>query len=472
MDEEIEKFLSVFRNELGDYGFSPVIAYALKFFLRNPYESLVIVDKNAKCHFLDKGSEKFFGLSEGGGKGMNVKELVPESDLPKVMKTRNPIIGNVIKVKGLRRIGSCYPIISDGEVIGGIGRLIFRSFEELDRINRQISHLKGQVKSLREKQRYSNRAFYSFENILGISQGIKDTIHMAEKIATTNSDALVIGESGTGKELFSQAIHNCVDPETPFVRVNSPAIPFELAESELFGYEKGAFSGASSTGKPGRFEIAHKGTIFFDELSSLHLSIQAKLLNVLEEREVQRLGGTDIKKLKFRLIATSNVDLRELVNQGRFRSDLYYRIAKATVYIPPLRERKDDIPIYIDHFLKKINERFSTHFKRLSDQAFDCFMSYNWPGNVRELINILEQACLKKWMGEEIPMSFLPPEITRTSLRKCYPVSGFKKEVNEKEKELILEALKKTGGNKRQASFLLGIPRSTLYKKLQEMNNV
>ena len=231
----------------------------------------------------------------------------------------------------------------------------------------------------------------------------------------TNADALIIGESGTGKELFAHAIHNYINPQKPFVQVNSSAIPFDLAESELFGYEKGAFTGASPTGKPGKFEIAHKGTFFLDEVSSIPLSLQVKLLRVLQEREVERLGNSKIQKIKFRLIAATNADLKTLVKEGKFREDFYYRIAKTTIHIPPLRERKEDIPVYIDYFLKTINERFGTKFKRLSNEALFCFMNYDWPGNVRELINVLEQACLKKWEGEEIPMNSLPSELIGTS---------------------------------------------------------
>jgi len=469
MEKGEREFLKVLEDVLRNYGFSPVIAWALRFFLRNPYESLLVVNKKGEIEFMDRGSEKFFGLLEGGAKGVKVTELVPDSALPRVLETGIPVIGRIFDVKGVRRIGSTYPLIRDGEVIGAIGHLILRSLEELERINKEMSRLKDQVKSLRERQRDQHRAVYTFENILGISTAIKDAVQLAKKVAMIDTDVLIIGESGTGKELFAQAIHNFRNPESPFVRVNAPAIPFELAESELFGYEKGAFTGASHTGKPGKFELAHNGTIFIDEISSLSLSIQAKLLRVLQEREVERLGSTKIKKLNFRMIAASNLDLKKAVREGKFREDLYYRIAKAVVYIPPLRERKEDIRIYVNHFLEAINKRFGTHFKRLSHEALLCFMNYDWPGNVRELINVLEQAILETWEGEEIPLRSLPSELTGSSSgRGCFPSNAFKKEVKKKEKELILQALRKTQGNKRRAAFLLGMPRSTLYKKLKE----
>ena len=195
------------------------------------------------------------------------------------------------------------------------------------------------------RERQHHRALYTFDKILGRSENIRECIQLARKAALTRADVLIHGESGTGKELFAHAIHNYRDPEAPFVSVNSPAIPFELAESELFGYKKGAFSGALSGGKPGKFELANNGTLFLDEISSLPLSIQAKLLRVLEEREVQPLGDTRTRKVNFHLICATNVDLKKLVEEGKFRHDLYYRIAKITVRIDPLRKRKEDIPI-------------------------------------------------------------------------------------------------------------------------------
>ncbi len=469
MHNEERDCLNVLKEVLGAYGFSSIITWALRFFLRNPYESLLIVDKEGKLKFMDRGSEKFFELPEGGAKGISVTELIPESYLPSVLKNGTPS-WHVVNVRGFHRIGSTYPLICNGEVIGAVGRVVFQSFDELDRINKEMGRLKSEVKFLRERQKSQHSAIYIFDNILGISSAINEAVEMAKKIAMTDADVLVVGESGTGKELFVQAIHNFVNPQRPFVRVNSSAIPFELVESELFGYEKGSFTGASNTGKPGKFETAHNGTFFLDEISSLPLSIQAKLLRVLQEREVERLGSTRVQNVKFRFIGATNADLKPLVKAGKFREDFYFRIAKATIYIPSLRERKEDIPVYIHHFLKIINDRFGTKFKRLSNEAFFCFMNYDWPGNIRELINVLEQVCLKKWEGEEIPMDSLPSELmSGLSSPKVLPSPKiFKKEVQEEEKKLILQALEQTRGNKRRAAFLLGIPRSTFYKKLKD----
>lgn len=448
---------------------SPLIAWALRFCLRNPYESLIVVDKDSRIAFLDEGSERFLNIPQGGSVGHSVTQLVPESDLPRVLETGVPSIGRVFNIKGIRRIGSTYPLIRDGEIIGALGRVIFRSLEEMDRVNHELTNLKSKIRQLTSSEKSQYNAYYGFENILGISSAIRRTIDLAKRVAPLDTDVLLYGESGTGKELFAQAIHNFVNLNRPFVRVNSPAIPFDLAESELFGYEKGAFSGANPAGRRGKFELAHNGTVFLDEISSLPLTIQGKMLRVLQEREVDRLGSSSVKKVKFRLVAATNVDLKKLVLKGKFRNDLYYRIAKASIQIPPLRERKEDIPIYVDYYLKKINERFSTSFLKLSDQAFNLFMEYSWPGNVRELINTLEQAALKQWSGDEITSASLPTDMT--GYRKAVPSATDRPimwEIKEMEKETIIEVLKATNGNKRQAALMLGISRSTLYKKIKQ----
>jgi transcriptional regulator with PAS, ATPase and Fis domain len=468
MDREKEQLAGVLESVLGGYGFSPIITWALRFFLRNPYESLVIVDKEKRVVFMDKGSETFLKLPKGGAKGREITEFIPDSYLPKALETGVPFIGKVFNLNGTRRIGSTYPLIKDGEIVGAMGRLIFRSFGEVGRLTKEMARLRSEVKSLRENQKYQNTATYSFKNILGVSKSLKDTVNMAKKVSTLDTDIVILGESGTGKELFAQAIHNFANPDKAFVRVNSPSIPFELAESELFGYERGAFTGALPSGKMGKFEIANNGTIFFDEISCLPISTQAKLLRILQEKEVERIGSGRVKKLNFRLIAASNVDLKRLVEEGKFREDFYYRIAKATIHVPPLRKRKEDIPIYVDYFLKVINERFRTNFKRFSPEALSCLMTYDWPGNIRELINVLEQAILKKWRGEEIPKTSLPSEIIAYPSSKVPRISkGFKSHMQENERKIILDALEKTRGNKRRAAFSLGIPRSTFYNKLK-----
>lgn len=465
MNSKENEHLEIIREALGPYGFSGLTTLALRFFLRNAYESLVITDREGRIKFMDYGSEKLFGLPKGGAFEFKITDLLPDSFLPRVIETGYASIGRVLNVKGVKKISSSYPLIKDGEVIGAIGRVLFHSLEEAERINEELKKLRREVRSLRQKEQNEYSAVYKFENIMGQSSAIKSCIKMGKKIAIVNADVLISGESGTGKELLAQAIHNFRGSENPFVRINCPAIPFELAESELFGYEKGAFSGADRAGKKGKFETAEGGTIFLDEINSLPLSIQAKLLRVLQEREVEKVGGTIPKRVNFRVIAATNIDLKKAMKTGTFREDLYYRIARTAITIPPLRQRKEDIPIYVNHFLQAINKRFGTQFRGVSKDAIACLLENDWPGNVRDLINILEQACLKEWTGSELSISSFPEDINKGYYKAN---KALKKELNDQEKLKITEALKKSGGNKRKAASILGMPRSTFYNKLKK----
>lgn len=471
--------MDIILTVLGKYELTSLVTLGLRFVLRNPYESFIIVNDKAKIQFMDRGSEKLFGLAQGEAKGHDIREFVPESGLPIAIKTGVAMIGRIFDVKSRKRIGSVYPIIRDGKTIGAVGRLVFHSLEEVEKVNQEINLLKKEIHALREKEQNEYSSKYTFNNILGNSILIKDIIDFAKKISLVDTDVLLVGESGTGKELFAHSIHSFALGSRPFVKVNCPAVPFDLAESELFGYAKGAFSGALSSGKPGKFEMANNGTIFLDEISSLPLSIQAKLLRVLQEREIERLGSTKTEKITFKLIAATNIDLRSLVKEGKFREDLYYRVSKAVIHIPPLIDRKEDIPLYVSHFMEKINQSFKTRVKSISSRAMDTLLNYSWPGNIRELINVLEQAMLKAWNMEEILHEHLPLEMSShiPSIAERFEngnvavskgAEGLKKEIGEKEKQLIIAAIRDTKGNKTMAATLLGIPRSTLYEKIKK----
>lgn len=467
------KEMDVLLEALGKYGFTSTVSHALKFLLRNPYESLVIVDKEAKIQFMDRGSERFFGIMHGDAEGKDIREFIPQSGLPVTLETGIPVIGRIFEVKNKKRISSVYPIILDKKIIGALGKATFGSLEEVERISNEIYKLKKEVNYFKEKEKTEHAATYTFDNILGESALMKDAIELAKKISFINTDVLIIGESGAGKELFAHSIHNLANRQRPFIKVNCPAIPFELAESELFGYEKGAFSGATPQGKPGKFEIADGGTIFLDEIPSLPLSMQAKLLRVLQEREMERLGGTKTKRIDVRAIFTANTDLKGLVNEGKFRDDLYYRMSKAIIRLPSLRERREDIPLYISHFLDRINRSFKTRIKGVSKAAMERLTNYDWPGNVRELINVLEQSVLKAWNNKEISEDHITPEITSGyPTIKETPAKNFKTEIEKKEKELILTAILEVKGNKRKAAAFLNMPRSTFYEKLKRYNLV
>lgn len=293
------------------------------------------------------------------------------------------------------------------------------------------------------------------------------------RVALTDANVLIEGESGVGKELFAHSIHNLSKRRSgPLITVNCPSIPYELAESELFGYERGAFSGARSEGKLGKFELAEGGTIFLDEVGSLPLNIQAKLLRVLQEKEIERLGGRSTIKLDFRLITAANMSLNKLVEIGRFRSDVFHRLNTVSIKVPSLRERKEDIPIYIDHFLKEINKSLLTNVKGISEEALKIIMNYRWHGNVRELTNVLEQSVLNVSQGYSILPEHLPSSIFELGHHIVENNFSLKYILEETEKQTIKRVLDFTKGNKRKAAKLLEIQRAVLYHKLKKYPNL
>jgi transcriptional regulator with PAS, ATPase and Fis domain len=278
---------------------------------------------------------------------------------------------------------------------------------------------------------------------------------------------LISGESGTGKELFAQAIHHASSRKLyPFVRINCAAIPRDLLESELFGYEKGAFTGAKIDGKPGKFELAHHGTMFLDEVGDLPLEMQPKLLRAIEEKEFERVGGTRTIRSDFRLIAATNQNLEEMVDKGNFRKDLFYRLNVISLTIPPLRQRRVDIMPIARHFLKQISQEAALADIKIDKNAEEALMHYHWPGNAREISNVLERT-LSTIEGDTITQEHLPFYLKRFQLDSIENNQTSLKEVHTSaEKEAIKLALEQTGYNKAQAAKILGINRTLLYKKM------
>jgi Nif-specific regulatory protein len=328
--------------------------------------------------------------------------------------------------------------------------------EERRRLLDENSQLKSKL-----KQRYD------FSNIVGTSGPMQQAYQQIEQVARTNTTVLIRGESGTGKELIAHALHyNSARAQKPFVKVSCAALPETLIESELFGYEAGAFTGAA-TRKKGRFELAEGGTLFLDEIGELNLSTQVKLLRVLQEREMERLGGTETIKVNVRLIAATNKNLEEAIAERSFREDLYYRLNVFSIFVPPLRERRPDIMLLADHFLLKYARAHGKSIKRISTPAIDMLMSYHWPGNVRELENTLERAVLV-CDGQVIHAHHLPPtlqtaEASGTVLRETLDAA-----VGKFEKDLILDALKSARGNCARAARLLGSTERIVSYKIRK----
>jgi len=279
---------------------------------------------------------------------------------------------------------------------------------------------------------------------------------------------LITGESGTGKELFAQAIHQASPRKIqPFVRINCSAIPKDLLESELFGYEKGAFTGAGSKGKPGKFELAHKGTIFLDEIGDMPLEMQPKIMRVLEEKELERIGGNTMIRSDFRLISATNQDLEEMVADDRFRKDLFYRLNVIHLHIPPLRKRKEDIIPLAQHLLKQITFESNRPDITMEEKAEQALIKYDWPGNVRELVNVLERT-MSSLEGDVIQVSDLPFYLRHKPENPLETIPSYLKEEQSKaERKAIIQALKQSS-SKSQAANMLGIHRTLLYKKIKK----
>jgi len=321
------------------------------------------------------------------------------------------------------------------------------------------------------------RGRFSFESLVGRDSTMQQLFQTLEMVAPMNSTVLIQGETGTGKELVARTIHHhSPRADQRFVAFNAAAIPEGLVEAELFGHVKGAFTGAISA-RVGRFELAHRGTLFIDEVSSMPLPLQAKLLRALQEREVERVGDSKPMKLDIRVIAATNADLRKLVKDGTFREDLFYRLSVIPVTLPPLRARRGDIPLLAQHMIKKSCRENNLQQKPLTQEALRLLMAYHWPGNVRQFENAMEHAVAMSLTAAEIGPEALPDEIrkpTETGFNAAIAIPDegidFSSIVSKLERDLIMRCLEKTGGNKRQAARLLNLSRTTFIDKLQRLN--
>lgn len=335
------------------------------------------------------------------------------------------------------------------------------------RLSELVQQEKAQLAEENSLLKRELQAKYDFRNIIGNSKEMRDVYEQIAQVAHTGTTVLIRGESGTGKELVAHAIHfNSPRAGKPFVKVNCAALPESLIESELFGHEKGAFTGAVAR-KRGRFELAEGGTLFLDEIGDLSPAMQVKLLRVLQEREFERVGGVETLKANVRLITATNVELEQAVQDGQFRSDLYYRLNVFSIYIPPLRERRTDILLLADHFLEKYARQAGRSIKRISTPAIDMLMSYHWPGNVRELENVVERATLV-CEGNVIHGYHLPPTLQTAEGSGTVSRMSLDQAVKSYEKDLIMDALKTTRGNRARAARLLDTTERILGYKVQQ----
>lgn len=337
------------------------------------------------------------------------------------------------------------------------------NLDEIDMlVRRALSSRKMEQENISLKHQLEKR--YGFENIVGSTPQIKQIFETIKQVAPTKATVLITGESGTGKELIANAIHtHSLRKNKPLIDVHCAALAETLLESELFGHEKGAFTGAIQL-KPGRFELADGGTLFLDEISETNQATQVKLLRVLETQKFQRVGGTDNIKVDIRLITATNTSLLQRIKEGKFREDLYFRLNVVSINVPPLRERKDDIPLLINTFLKEFNKEHKKQITSVSPDAFEKLMDYSWPGNVRELRNLLESIVILS-NKKEIELDDLPVYIREGTTPIMLKETA---NIRDAEKILIMDALRKTKNNKTKAAQIIGISRRTLHRKLHE----
>jgi len=388
-----------------------------------------------------------------------------------VAETGKAEINQTQRIKGQNMVVQRIPIKKGGRVIAVFGQVMFKDIKDVTKLANKLSMLESKVKLYEEELINLRSTRYTFDSIIGKSQAITILKKEALNAATNQFPVLITGDSGTGKELFAQAIHHASPRKLyPFVRINCSAIPKDLLESELFGYEKGAFTGAKTEGKPGKFEIANHGTVFLDEIGDLPLEMQPKLLRAVEEKEFERVGGTRMIRSDFRVIAATNQNLEEMLPDGRFRKDLFYRLNVIPLHIPPLRERSDDIIPLVRHFLQQMAQEAALSEIRMDQEAEKTLRKYDWPGNVRELLNILERT-LSSIESDTIRLVDLPFYLHRTQKKSPRHDQTSIKEVQAlAEKEAIRYALKETGNNKARAATILGIHRTLLYKKMKKYN--
>lgn len=434
------------------------------------HNGVMVTNADGYITHFNKPYGQFLGLKAEEQIGKHCTEVIENTRMHIVAQTGEPEINHAHRIKGQDMVVQRIPIKKDGRVIAVFGQVMFKDVKDVRKLADRLSVLESKVEYYERELASLRSTRYTFDSICAYSPAITALKDEARKAATNNLPVLITGESGTGKEVFAQAIHQASSRRLhPFVRINCAAIPKDLLESELFGYEKGAFTGAGPVGKPGKFELAHRGTIFLDEIGDLPLDMQPKLLRILEEKEFERVGGTTLRRVDFRLITATNQDLTGMLSTGRFRKDLYYRLSVIPLHIPPLRDQLDGLSTLAHYLLIRLAQENSLPVNiKLDPRTELALRNYNWPGNVRELINVLERA-LSGLESETIYPTNLPYYLISGRSGDQVPGVGHLKQTSaQAEKEAIILALETCHHNKTATANLLGIHRTLLYKKMKK----
>lgn len=430
-------------------------------------KKVVIINKEADIVHISEEYCKFLNVSLNEIIGRNVTEVIENTRLHKVLQTAYGEYSHIQKINGRNMIATRIPIIKNDKLVGVLGYVNYKDTKEVEDLYNKIFEMERQLNNYKSRLKAEVSSKYSLDSIIGESDIILNSKDLTKKSALSDSTVLLLGESGTGKELFAHAIHSLSNRRNkPFITVNCSAIPAELLESELFGYEKGAFTGASKEGKAGKFELANNGTIFLDEIGDMPLFMQSKILRVLQEKEVERIGGSYPIKLNIRIVSATNRYLEKMVKEKSFREDLFYRLNVIKIKVPPLRERNGDIELLAYHFLNLLSEKMDKHIGKISKDALMLLNRYSWPGNVRELQNVIERSLNMIDDSDELTVKHLPDKIKNDYI--IDDVCPLDKQIFKAEKMAIYKALLVCNGNKSLAARKLGISRVTFYDKLKK----
>lgn len=444
------------------------VGHQLNHIINNIHEAVCVVDDDGVVVVWNSNAEKLYGVTASEIIGKQLAEFFPNALLLRVLKEQETIENVYHSPRAKSNIAiSAQPIYIDGRFVGAVST--DRDITEVETLSTALADATEKVEFLEEAMKRISSD--GFGQLIGKCPELQKSIGIARQVAPTTASVLINGESGTGKEVFARSIHNQSKRDGLFVPVNCSAIPSELFESEFFGYEAGAFTGANKKGKAGIFELADNGTVFLDEIADLPLPMQAKLLRVLQENEVRRVGGESLKKIDVRVISATNKDLKQMVEEGTFREDLYFRLNIIEIILPPLRDRGTDIDLFINKFLDDLSAVAGKKKPVIRVEALNILRKYRWKGNVRELRNTIEQLVILSNEGM-IDDDLIPQYIRESVAKNGSSVNGNTMDLNlaveQVEKSTIKRALEMAGGNKAAAAKILNIKRTTLYYKLEQ----
>jgi transcriptional regulator with PAS, ATPase and Fis domain len=437
-------------------------------------EGAIAVDRQARVVWIPDKYVSLLGLSSAEeALGRDIEEVIPNSLMRHVVETGEPILLDVMEHRDQQFVVTRIPLLNArNEVIGAVGFVIYDKLHYLKPLMGKFAKLQLELSEAKQRLAEQRRPKYTFASIVGTSPAIMELKRHARRAAEQQATVLLLGETGTGKELLAQAIHAAsARANGPFIGVNMAAIPETLLEAEFFGAVAGAYTGANRKGREGKFKLADGGTLFLDEVSDMPLHLQPKLLRVLQEQEIEPLGCNRVIKVDVRVIAASSTDLKKLCEQGRFRTDLYYRLNVLPIALPPLRERLADLEPLCEHILEVIAERTGNPVRQLAPSALERLAAYSWPGNVRELRNVLEQATVlsdKRVLGVDDFAAILPPALADEA-PPAPQSANLARAVEDLERQKIRQALAAAAGKVGAAARLLGVSRATLYKKLSSL---